>query len=170
MKNVAIVIGHDQNSKGAYSRYLQTTEYQYHSEVVKHLKGFDVYRRPPSKSYKLQMLKLAEQINPKNYDLVIELHFNSFSGAANGVETISYPKSKSLIYGQKYCDLIANEYAINNRGAKQATEGGRGWWFLKYMNAPALILEPFFSDHDESLKFKNPAKYAESICKWLNKL
>lgn len=167
---ICLVIGHDQNSKGAYSKYLKKSEYDYHSEMVQNLHGVDIYRRTPSKSYKAQMLKLAEQINPKGYDLVVELHFNSFNGSANGVETISYPKSKSLIYGKEYCNLISKEYGTKNRGAKEATENGRGWWFLKYMDAPALILEPFFSDHIEAEKFSNTEQYAESICKWFNKI
>ena len=167
---VAVVIGHNPHSKGAYSKYLKTNEFDYNSEVATHLKGFDIYRRLPIGSYKKQIINLAQQINPKKYDLVIELHFNAFNASANGVETVSFPRSKSIPMGALYCDMIANEYGTKNRGAKVATSDARGLYFLKTMNAPSLILEPFFGDAPEALKFTDTKKYSHLINEWFNKL
>lgn len=165
---VAVVIGHNPHSKGAYSRYLKTTEYDYNAKVAEHLTGYHIYRRLPIGSYKKQIIHLAAQVNPKKYDLVIELHFNAFNASANGVETISFPKSKSIAMGALYCDMIAKEYGTNKRGAKVATSDARGLYFLQTINAPALILEPFFGDAPEALKFEDTEKYANLIKEWVN--
>jgi N-acetylmuramoyl-L-alanine amidase len=161
----AIVIGHDKISPGAYSIFLHTSEYIYNSEVATYLAAYaDIYKRPMGGGYKTQMQKLAAEINAKNYDLVIELHFNSFNKKANGCETVSFPGNhKMLAFGDKYCTAITERYRTKNRGAKEAELNGRGWWFLALMEAPAIILEPFFGDHEESLKFEHPGHYAEVI-------
>jgi N-acetylmuramoyl-L-alanine amidase len=167
---IAVCIGHNPNDKGAFSRYLQKSEYDYNSEVVQNLHGFDVYRRQPLGSYRKEITFLAQQVNKKNYDLVIELHFNAFNGAANGVETIGYPGSKAGKLGQMYCDLISKEYSTLNRGHKEATSDARGLYFLQTMKAPSLILEPFFGDHIEAEKFKDTKKYASVLCNWFNQM
>ena len=165
MKRIAVVIGHDKTSPGFYSKFLKTSEYIYNSEVATHLsKIADIYKRPIGGGYKTKMKKLAAKLNPKNYDLVIELHFNAYDGISNkkghGVETVSYPGSKSLEFGDAYCKAISKNYGVFNRGAKVHYKGDRGWPFLSLMNAPAIIVEPFFGDEDEALKFSAPAKYA----------
>jgi N-acetylmuramoyl-L-alanine amidase len=161
----AIVIGHDKTSPGAYSNYLHTSEYIYNCEVATYLAAYaDIYKRPIGGNYKAQMRKLAAQINAEQYDLVIELHFNSFNKEVNGCETFSFPGNhKTLAFGDRYCEQLCKKYHTKNRGSKEAEIGGRGWWFLALMEAPAIILEPFFGDHEESLKFENPGDYAEVI-------
>src|SRR5699024_1463291 len=93
MKTAAVIIGHDKFSPGAYSKYLHASEYMYNSEVASYLGGIaDVYKRPLGGGYTTQMRQIAEILNPKNYDLVVELHFNSFkNSSANGCEAIVYP-------------------------------------------------------------------------------
>jgi N-acetylmuramoyl-L-alanine amidase len=160
----AIVVGHDKISPGAYSSCLHASEYIYNSEVATYLAGVaDIYKRPLVGGYKTQMKKLASEINKKDYDIVIELHFNMFNKRANGCETVSFPGSKSLEFGRDFCEKITECYMTDNRGAKEAKINGRGWWFLALMEAPAIILEPFFGDHEESLKFENPGMYASVI-------
>jgi N-acetylmuramoyl-L-alanine amidase len=163
---VAVVIGHDPKSPGAYSTHLHTSEYMYNSEAATYLAGCaDIYKRPLGGGYKTQMQTLANEINAKKYDLVIELHFNSFNKSANGCEAVIYKGNKiSNKIGAKYCELIAKEYKVKNRGVKEVSSSSdRGFYFLALMKAPAIILEPFFGDHEEALKFENFGKYAEVI-------
>lgn len=169
---IAVVIGHDKISPGAYSKYISKSEYQYNREVASYLRCVDIYKRPENGSYKTQMETLAERVRPHNYDLIIELHFNMFDDIANnkgeGVETVSYPgNEKTIELGTEYCKLISKHYYTKNRGAKVANKGGRGWWFLELMPANAIIVEPFFGDELEAEKFSNEAEYAEIIMKWL---
>ncbi len=169
----AIVIGHDKKEQGAFSPFLQTTEFAYNSKVAKALNliGFDVYNRSGIGNYKTQMQELASRMNPKKYSLVLDLHFNAFNGVANGVESLSYAgNAKTADLGNSYCEFISKTYGTINRGNKPLSEGGRGYWFLRYQIAPALILEPFFGDNVESNKFDCPEKYACDLAEWLNKI
>ncbi len=169
MKKIAVVIGHDMKSPGAWSPFLKKTEYTYNSEVAEYLKGVaDIYHRPGAGGYNSQMRKLAETLNPKKYDLVIELHFNSFDKIANlkgvGTEVIIYPgNEKTKEFGKAYCEVISKKYDTINRGVKDGYSGGRGWGFLSLIQAPTIIVEPFFGDEAESERFDNPGAYAEII-------
>lgn len=166
MNKIAVIIGHDKIEKGAYSNLLKQSEFGYHSEVVKHL-PFDVYYRNESlNGYTAKVKDLANRINPKGYNLVIELHFNSFNGVAEGCEALYYIGST---LGQRQAEIYVNrlvqEYGTKPRGAKQINEHERGGLLLKLLKAPSLIVEPFFGDNKEALLFKDHKKYANFIIK-----
>ena len=169
MNKIAVVVGHDKIEQGAYSNLLKHSEFGYHSEVVKHL-PFDIYYRDSSvKGYKGKMQKLATEINKKNYSLVCELHYNSFNGVANGCEALYF---KGSVVGKRqaeiFVDAVTKEYKTTKRGAKEISkESDRGYWFLKLINAPALILEPFFGDNKEAIEFKDVKRYADLLVKTL---
>lgn len=164
---IAFVIGHDKTSPGAYSTFLGKSEYIYNSEVATYLSTIgDIYKRPLGGGYATQMKNLANEINGKGYDLVLELHFNSFNKEANGCEAVIYRGNDYTgLLGESYCDAICKEYGTVNRGVKERNKHERGGLFLSLMDADAMILEPFFGDHPESLKFENEGKYAQIIKK-----
>lgn len=172
MKKIAIVVGHDRKEQGVYSAPLQTSEYNYNYNVASHLSDVaDIYYRPLIRGYKSQMEALAKEINPKGYDLVIELHFNAFNGRANGCETVGFEGSKAgAKYGKLFCKMLSDHYDLINRGHKATVPAGRGYWFTKLMAAPALIVEPFFGDHPEAIKFEDTEEYACVIREWLARL
>ena len=163
----AIVVGHDKNSPGAYSSHLRASEYIYNSEVASYLSDVaDIYYRPLVGGYNTQMSKLAEELNPKNYDLVIELHFNAFNKKANGCEVVIFPNNnKAKEWGNKFNKEITDTYGTKNRGVKEHGKGDRGYGFLSKMKATAIIVEPFFGDNEEALNFTNHKKYADIIRK-----
>jgi len=166
---VAVIVGHDKKSAGAYSKSLKISEYVYNSEVASELSCVaDIYKRPNANGYKSQMQILANELNPKGYDLVVELHFNSFNEKANGTETVGFKGNNHTKYiGNSFNEKISKHYKTINRGHKTSDVGGRGYWFLKLMDAPALILEPFFGDASEALKFADTKEYACIIKQWL---
>jgi N-acetylmuramoyl-L-alanine amidase len=169
----AIVIGHHKNEQGAFSPFLQASEYVYNSEVALYLEkmGFDIYNRSGKGGYKTQMQELASRMNPKNYGLVLDLHFNAFNGVANGTESLSYAGNDyTALLGRSYCEFISKRYQTTNRGNKPLTSGQNGYWFLHYQSAPALILEPFFGDHVESKKFDDAEKHACNLAEWISKI
>jgi len=161
--NVAVVVGHDTIEQGAFSNLLKQSEFAYNSEVAK-LIGFDTYFRDTKGSYPTKMAELSKRINAKKYDLVIELHFNSFNAIANGCEALFFQGS---VKGQRFAEMftarIVQEYGTKPRGAKPRIAKDRGGLFLKSINAPCIILEPFFGDNKEALLFKCHSKYAEII-------
>jgi N-acetylmuramoyl-L-alanine amidase len=162
MNKVAIVVGHDKIEQGAYSHLLKHSEFSYHSELVK-LLPFDIYYRSTKGIYVDKMLELASRINGKAYTLVVELHFNMFNGVVNGTECLYHHKSTvGKRYAEIYCNNVVKEYGTVLRGAK-GISGGNGFGFVSLMDAPALVLEPFFGDNAEALKFKDLNKYAKLL-------
>jgi N-acetylmuramoyl-L-alanine amidase len=156
----AIVVGHDVSEQGAVSKILDMTEYRYNCKVADVLcKDFDVYYRDPKKrGYNAKMEELARQINGKNYDFVIELHFNKFDGIANkkghGCEAVIFPSNKkSRELSNKILNEISKDFGVFNRGVKEHGKGERGYGFLSKINSICVILEPFFGDENEALKF-----------------
>lgn len=166
----AIIVGHNALSPGAWSYYLQLSEHAYHSRVVKHLNhpDVDIYHRMRTTSYSRATQDLAQRVNSKHYDFVLELHFNAFDQVANdigvGTEAIIFPgNQKSRALGERYCQKVSREYGTFNRGVKEHGPGMRGHQFLRTMYAPALILEPFFGDEYEAQYFSDPKHYAEVL-------
>lgn len=170
MKKIAIVIGHEASSPGAYSPFLEKTEFDYNTQVASALEDVaDIYNRPTEGiGYMGKMAKLSRILNPLAYDLVIELHFNSYDKLANkrgiGTEAVIYPGNEKMkSFGEAFCKEISETYNMVNRGVKEASKGGRGWGFLSLLTANTIILEPFFGDEEESSKFKSTEKYARIL-------
>jgi N-acetylmuramoyl-L-alanine amidase len=164
MNKIAIVVGHDRIEQGAFSNLLKQSEFAYNSEIAK-LLPFDIYFRPTGGNYYQKMVELSKQINGKGYSLVAELHYNSFNGVANGCEALYFDNSAiGKRYSEIYCKAITKAYGTVNRGSKEIKEkNDRGYWFHKLIDAPTLILEPFFGDNQEAIKFKDVNKHAKVL-------
>lgn len=78
--------------------------------------------------------------NFEPYDLVVQLHLNSFDSTANGCEVWYYPYSKGKKYAESICDKLATVW--NNRGAKNS----ESLYWLKNTNSTAVLIESFFCD------------------------
>lgn len=150
---IAAVIGHTEKSKGAYSKHFKLREFDFYTKVAELLEGVDIYTHDSSISgYVTRQKATAAILNSKDYDLVIELHFNHFSDAsANGCETLYYFKSK---HGKYYAELfseVLNDYTgikLRNGGIKAlANRRDRGFAAVFYPKAPAILIEPFFGSN-----------------------
>lgn len=171
MKNIAIVIGHTQRSKGACSTNNIPCEWDYNNKVANFLKDIaDIYTYDAySLGYTTMVKKNAEKLNKLNYKLVIELHYNAASPDANGCETLYYFKNKQGKYLAEQSSMLINSvFGVKNRGAKALiNEKDRGFAAVFYPNATTILLEPFFgSNKSDSYKFRNKEKeYSEVIRK-----
>lgn len=170
----AIVVGHDLEEQGALSPILNMTEFNFNSLVAEELKNdFDTYfRNEKLNGYTSKMKDLAKQIKEsgKDYDFIIELHFNMFDGKANkkghGAECVIFPENQeSKNISKKFLDNVCNEFPVDNRGVKEHGDGDRGYQFLKLMPSNAIIVEPFFGDEKEAKYFSDVKCYAEIIKK-----
>ena len=85
----------------------------------------------------------TKKANEKNYDLVIQIHFNaSNSESANGTEVI-YRSSKGKVYAQKVQDKLKTVF--RDRGIKHDIDDLKrdlGW--LRLTKAPAILIETCF--------------------------
>jgi N-acetylmuramoyl-L-alanine amidase len=170
---IAIVVGHTTGAdKGAYSAYLKQSEQPFNNAVAQALKclapqSYDVYTHSLQSYYEREKL-LADKINKQAYDLVLELHFNAASPAANGTEVCYFFNSAK---GKKAAQYIAAglslAYDTTLRGDKGAralvNKNDRGYWFIYLPKAPAIIIEPFFGSNPEALKFADVGRYASEL-------
>ena len=111
MKDIAKVIGHTVDSKGACSPFGVPCEWDFNSKVASYLTDIaDIFTYSNYKSGYTTMVKMnADKINKGNYKLVIELHYNSaVDSSANGCKTLYYFKNKmyNFIKKKRYFNCI----------------------------------------------------------------
>ena len=120
---VALIIGHNQRSKGAYSQIVGS-EYDYWKRIAEKIKGeipefVDIYERKSNKAYVPEMNEVLKELNKNDYKFCMELHFNAAaSEQANGCECLAYYKN------EKAQELVANFMARlqNKFGSKIRTK------------------------------------------------
>lgn len=80
--------------------------------------------------------------NSKDYDLVVQLHLNSFNEEATGCEVWYYTGSKM---GKIFAEHITNKLGKywKNRGAKDS----KTLYWLRKTKAPSILIESFFCDN-----------------------
>lgn len=161
MKKVALIIGHNKRSKGAFS-IIVGDEFGYWKNIAEKIKYeipeiVDIYEREPNTNYVREMNKLLVELNKHNYEYCLELHFNSaLDSKANGCECLIYKgnkKAKEL--STNFMARLQNIFNSKVRGvieiADSKTRGGYG---ICNSKDTYVLLEPFFgSNVDESLKF-----------------
>lgn len=153
---IAIVIGHHYRSKGAFSKHLQVSEWDFYNQVVQcipeHSSNYsiDIYHHDGDiGGYVTRVKNTARKLNKIDYDLVMELHFNASSDPrANGCETLYYFASrKGRDYALKFSDVVTEFTGIRvrNGGLKALTnKRDRGFASVYYTKAPTILIEPFF--------------------------
>ena len=120
MKKFAIVIGHNPRGRGAYSEYLDLSEYEYWRNVCDEINkiddSIDIYSRKPEQNYLQEMKPVVAEINKHNYELALELHFNAASSQANGCECLAYFKNEQAKkYAELFMKKLKAEYGSNIR-------------------------------------------------------
>lgn len=92
------------------------------------------------KNYKLPIA------NSGKYDLVVELHLNSYDGKARGCEVLCYPASNSRTVGQRVQNKLKTEFV--NRGIKDRDN----LYMLTGTKPTAIMIESFFCDNVEDCR------------------
>ena len=167
IKDVAIVIGHDWSSKGAFSYHIGLSEYDYNKKVAE-LIGCDTFTHSPNFSYKNKMKATYSKLN--HYDLTLELHYNAAANAnAQGAEALYFHTNMlGKEYAECFAQMVSSEYDIKNRGAKPlSNENQRGYWAVASGIPTGLILEPFFGTNEDARKFTDIHDYADLIKRFI---
>jgi len=166
---IAVVIGHDHISKGAFSEYINEYEYDYNSGVAK-IMVLDTFAHLPNASYTQKMQNTYRQLD--EYSLTLEMHFNAASEGVQGVEALYYAGNmEGKRIAQLYCDLVAKEYAVRNRGAKPlSSDKDRGFRAVASGKPTGIILEPFFGSNVDCKAFKDKQRHAALMCDFISKI
>ena len=161
---VALIIGHNQRSKGAYSQIVGS-EYDYWKRIAEKIKTeipemVDVYERKPNKFYVPEMEEVLKELNKNDYKTCLELHFNSSTNSqANGCECLVYYKNnKAKELATNFMARLQNIFGSKIRGNHGIIEiqdsKVRGGYGICNSKDTYILVEPFFgSNPDESLKF-----------------
>lgn len=147
---IALIIGHNQRSKGAYSSYLKTSEYDYWGEVAKGL-DVPVLRRNPNRGYSLEMREMLSRLEQLNYDVAIELHFNSAISNAEGAEVLIYKgNKKAKMLAQNLLDRLVDKGHRNRGIIEVSRERERnGAYGICNSRGHYLLIEPFFGSNEK---------------------
>lgn len=174
MKKIAIVVGHTKLRPGAKGIRIPS-EFDFNSRVAENLSDIaDIYYYDSyNLGYKSMVKRNALKMNRKNYDLVLELHYNAATPQANGCEVFYYFNNKEgKNLATYFSRKISQVFEMRDRGAKaMVNKNQRGFWALFYPKATTLLLEPFFGSNSyDAEKFRGKeCKYSELIREMLSK-
>ena len=147
--NVALVVGHSKEKKGAKNKSFNVYEYDLNNKLANDIKDLldikIVYR---DNGYN----NLPFTINRQDPKFVLSLHANAYNTKTSGSEILYYHKSpRGKRISQIFQDTVVDVLGLKDRGVKGRTSKDRGGYLLKYTYAPCLIMEPFFIDNDDDL-------------------
>ncbi len=153
---VAVLVGHNSHSKGAFSPHLSVHEWDYNKRVanamVDRALEFELepkvfYREYNSGGYGDEITAAYAEIDAWKPAVILELHFNAFNGNASGTEVLYLHDSNR---GKALADAVQSALVSNlrlpDRGSK-GRSGGRGSASLEASDHPTILTEPFFGDN-----------------------
>lgn len=148
--NILICAGHTTkgDGTGAVGYISESTENRVLSKlVVKYLKELganaDYYEINESKNYLSLQVAAA---NKKNYDLVVQIHFNAYKKVTQSMGTETLYRSST---GKKYAEQINKKLSalFKSRGVKHdINDVGKKLYWLSNTKSPAVLIETCFVD------------------------
>ncbi|MBP3906108.1 MAG: N-acetylmuramoyl-L-alanine amidase [Peptostreptococcaceae bacterium] len=152
-KKIGIFVGHSKLKDGKYTSATGIkNEYLYNKELGTNLKTWfdkigqscDLIICPEGKfisakeesGYKLPIA------NSGKYDLIVELHLNSYNGTAKGAEVL-YSSNSGKVVAQRVQNKLKTMFT--SRGIKQRTD----LYILNKTKPVSILLETFFCDNKD---------------------
>ncbi|MDD7411166.1 N-acetylmuramoyl-L-alanine amidase [Fusobacterium gastrosuis] len=176
MKKIALIIGHNKRSKGAYSQIVGS-EYDYWLNVAYRIKEripelVDIYERISNNNYIAEMNEVLTDLNSKEYRYCLELHFNSHTdNKANGAMTLIYPNNNfSKKLSEAFLNMLNKEFDTKIRGVYESSSSkDRGGYGIYKAKHNYILLEPFFASNDEeALKFSVISDVVDFFTRFIN--
>ena len=161
---IAVVLGHDDEHQGAYSKTLDTWEWAFNlpvaAGVVQNLDArgavAKLFERTAGVGYSTAMKVLTDELNAWAPDLVVSLHFNSMGDTSfAGCCALHWPSSvRGNLAAAAISEAVAGAVGNRNRGAIAQADSWSGapLYILKDTAAPAVIVESFFGSNPEDAK------------------
>lgn len=159
---VALIVGHDYNSRGAYGN-MGISEFKFNDELLQELFFYNqlpenneyhiFYRDSDINGYSNKMIDLHRRIDEWEAEVSIEFHFNSFSDEnVNGHEVL-YCSTMGGKYASELNNSLDKYLPTSNRGIKKVSGNDRGAGFCCRGKSYAIIIEPFFGSHQDRFTF-----------------
>lgn len=151
---VLIFAGHSSRARGMKSEYLQISEWSFTRMLLDVIiTSCDAEKLQLSIVTDKTLPKKAALCNQDDYDLVIDLHLNSFKTKQVGHLCLYWYKSWK---GKVYARFITNSLGYNAQRHDLAIRGKveKGSFFLRKTKASAVIIELCFIDnYDDIVSF-----------------
>lgn len=153
---IALVVGHRQNSPGAYGNAGQS-EFEFYREFLDELlpelterHEYKIFLRADDLSgYTERMKHLHKRIDSWGADASISFHFNaSAKQYVNGHE-ILYCSENGRKLAAKLDELFDLYLNNRDRNIKKRTLKERGGGFLCRGKSTCILIEPFFASHQD---------------------
>lgn len=160
---VALIIGHNQRSKGAYSSIIGS-EFDYWKRIAEKIKTeipelVDIYERKPKQYYGQEMREVLQELNKHNYKYCLELHYNAGASQAHGCECLVYHKNEQAkelasMFMARLQNIFGSKIRGNHGLIEVKDSNTRGAYGICNSKDTYVLIEPFFgSNLDEALKF-----------------
>lgn len=191
MRKIALIIGHNQRSRGAYSSIVGS-EFDYWKRIAEKIQVkipdlVDVYERKPKQYYGQEMREVLQELNKHNYKYCLELHFNAGSEQAQGCECLVYYKNEQAkelasifmarlqnIFGSKIRlkqGKVLGKYIETHGIIPVLNDNTRGAYGICHSKDTYILVEPFFgSNPDESLKFSIESDVVDFFVKYIQEV
>ena len=119
------------------------------------------------------MKPIVAEINNHNYDLVLELHFNSSDNSqANGCECLIHSGNKiTKEISKDFLIALNKEYSTRIRGVIEISNSKtRGGYGICNTKPDYILIEPFFGTNEEAQKFEDVEKTAKFIIEFMRSI
>jgi hypothetical protein len=162
-RKVALVIGHNSVAKGAYADApVSAFEYDFHNRIVSEMLNLATVRnlecrrflRTAGGGYNAEIDRVYRDVNGWRPDFVVEMHFN---GGGGDYATMLHEQGNKLgaLAAKAMLNTFAVRLGVRPWGLMPRTINDRGGRSVVKSNAPCVLTEPFFGDHEDHVKRVN---------------
>jgi N-acetylmuramoyl-L-alanine amidase len=171
---LAIIVGHDKKSKGAFSKTLGVSEYDFNGEMAIMAKTYAEIKGVACEVFYRDGVGIAGAVkNALKFkpNCIIEWHFNAADGTASGTETLYSDHDDTdgineVLFAKTVNNAMVGVLGLKDRGIKKLLPGGRGYGNLAVAKSvPSILIEPFFGDTPKDAKaaINNKQELAQSV-------
>ena len=163
---IGLVVGHEAKAKGAWNYNKTEQEYDYFKEVLSRV----VSKTENTAMFLRDGTSIRGAIDKAaswGADIIIEFHWNSFNGKAQGSEALSFSVSNEL--AREFLVAWCNETGLVNRGVKQRTAKQAGYTSVQRIHErvrQGFLWEAFFGD--EAKSFQDKETVVDFLVRWIN--
>ncbi|MGL5202095.1 N-acetylmuramoyl-L-alanine amidase [Cetobacterium sp.] len=189
MKKIALIVGHNEKSKGAYSEYLKISEYDFFTKVldelfdkydevfnlddnfIKNIKDHVSLFRVPNTGYSKEMAEVVKELADKKFDIAIELHFNATASHNQHGNTVLYwhKSEEGKRLSDLFQDIMTKKTGIRKLDLIQIKSlDQNGAYGIIKSKCPYILLEPFFGDNKIDTDKISIELMAEVLFEFLN--
>lgn len=148
---VALVVGHSDDEQGAKNVF-GVSEYDYWNEFTFDMSDsfsnkkveYKKFIRPFKGSKGIE--KAYKNADKWGADAIIEFHFNSYNGVANGCETLCSHDRNDIEFASTIQRYMVEALGNIDRGVKKKTKRERGGRSTSGFVGANCLIEPFFGD------------------------